>query len=112
VGNAAVGKKCLFITLVGLNPTTKVSFRCLSAPPNVSQSLSVPQYSGPGAPFIPRRLCERLEKKRRLTETFEEGRNEKKIIENVAPATVTFPASDSYIRQIYIANARCVAGAV
>ena len=57
MGNAAVGKKCLFITLVGLNPTTKVSFRCLSAPPNVSQSLSVPQYSGPAAPFIPRRLC-------------------------------------------------------
>ena len=53
-----------------------------------------------------------LRKKRRLTEPFEEGRNEKKIIENVAPATVTFPASDSYIRQIYIANARCVAGAV
>jgi hypothetical protein len=44
--------------------------------------------------------------------SLEEGRNEKKIIENVAPATVTFPASDSYIRQIYIANARCVAGAV
>jgi hypothetical protein len=41
---------------------------------------------------------------------LEEGRSEKKIIENVAPATVTFPTSDSYIRQLYIANARCVAG--
>jgi hypothetical protein len=40
---------------------------------------------------------------------LEEGCTEKKIIENVAPATVTFPKSDSYIRKLYIANARCVA---